>query len=188
MDYEYDDEPLEGRVLWGRIAVYGVAFALVFLLGNCMGGGDGGTSEADLEELTEQVRTLASENTVLEQQLAAATAGQGASTTGSDDTSAGEPETEGGGTPTGDGGNGQAGGESGDGGDSDGGDDGGDDGDDGEAAGTETYTVRSGDSLYAIATEFYGDGSKWRLIAEANGLDDDNRLTVGQELRIPPDS
>lgn len=60
----------------------------------------------------------------------------------------------------------------------------------GEAASAEsawrTYIVRSGDTLISIAQEVYGDGSKFDLIAEANGIDQNNKLRVGQELRIPP--
>jgi nucleoid-associated protein YgaU len=167
MDYEYDDEPLEGRILWGRIAVYGVAFALVFLLGNCLGS-RGGPTEDELTQVSDQVRALASENAVLEDQLAAATAGGGQQQPTS-------PTTEG---------PGSGGGEEPDPGDGGGGD--GTEQPTDDPGQTEVYTVRSGDSLYSIATEFYGDGTKWRVIADENGLDDDNRLTVGQELRIPP--
>ena len=49
----------------------------------------------------------------------------------------------------------------------------------------ETYTVQSGDTLYSIAEEVYGDGNRWAEIAEANGIDDQSGLTVGQELDIP---
>lgn len=31
-----------------------------------------------------------------------------------------------------------------------------------------TYTIKSGDTLWAIAVKFYGDGTKWQLIYEAN--------------------
>lgn len=33
---------------------------------------------------------------------------------------------------------------------------------------SETYTIKSGDTLWAIAKKFYGDGSKWKKIYEAN--------------------
>src|ERR1700743_1015119 len=33
-----------------------------------------------------------------------------------------------------------------------------------------TYTVESGDSLWAIAERFYGDGSKYQVIADASGI------------------
>lgn len=99
--------------------------------------------------------------------------------------------------------------EDGDGGEDDGGDEGeGDDGDDDgedretaddaevatddedddaddEADGGQTYTVEGGDTLYSIAEEVYGDGNRWGEIAEANGIDDQSGLTVGQELDIP---
>lgn len=178
MDYEYDDEPLEGRILWGRIAVYGMAFVLIFLLGSCFGS-RGAPSDAEVEELSERVRDLASENEVLEQQLEAASAGSGqdaptddgggadgAEPTATPDTGA-DGETEGGEGETG----------NGEGGEGDGGDAGGE---------VRIYQVESGDNLYTIAQELYGDGNKWRLIAEENGLDASNPLTVGQELRIPP--
>ena len=49
-----------------------------------------------------------------------------------------------------------------------------------------TYTVKSGDTLISIAQDVYGDGTKFNLIAEANGIDKNNKLRVGQELQIPP--
>ena len=53
-------------------------------------------------------------------------------------------------------------------------------------AGWRTYTVKSGDTLISIAQDVYGDGTKFNLIAEANGIDKNNKLRVGQELQIPP--
>lgn len=50
---------------------------------------------------------------------------------------------------------------------------------------TTTRMVKRGDSLSGIAAEFYGDPGRWRLIAEANGIDDPRHLRVGQRLRIP---
>lgn len=51
----------------------------------------------------------------------------------------------------------------------------------------QTYTVKSGDTLWKIASHFYGDGSKYPKIFEANKdvLDDPDRIMPGQELRIP---
>lgn len=54
-------------------------------------------------------------------------------------------------------------------------------------AGWQTYTVKSGDTLISIAQDVYGDGTKFNLIAEANGIDKNNKLRVGQELQIPPE-
>jgi YD repeat-containing protein len=47
------------------------------------------------------------------------------------------------------------------------------------------YTVRTGDTLQAIAQGAYGDSSLWYRIAEANGLASNNDLKVGQTLNIP---
>lgn len=54
-----------------------------------------------------------------------------------------------------------------------------------DRARTRTYTVRSGDTLGAIAARLLGTASRWREIATLNRLRDPNRLTVGQRLRIP---
>ncbi|WAC93183.1 LysM peptidoglycan-binding domain-containing protein [Mycobacterium sp. Aquia_213] len=48
-----------------------------------------------------------------------------------------------------------------------------------------TYTVVSGDTMWAIAERFYGDGSKYRVIAEASGVADPDLIHPGQVLTIP---
>jgi hypothetical protein len=48
-----------------------------------------------------------------------------------------------------------------------------------------TRVVRRGDSLNSIAAEVYGDPAAWRVIAEANDIDDPRSLQVGIPLRIP---
>lgn len=48
-----------------------------------------------------------------------------------------------------------------------------------------TYVVRPGDTLNRIAAELYDDQSRWRAIAEANGIDNPRRLSPGQVLLIP---
>src|ERR1700761_7331805 len=48
-----------------------------------------------------------------------------------------------------------------------------------------TYTVESGDSLWAIAERFYGDGSKYQAIADASGVPDPDLIQPGQVLTIP---
>ena len=50
----------------------------------------------------------------------------------------------------------------------------------------QTYVVKSGDSLTIIAQRFYGDPSLDDFLAEANNIADPTKLSVGQELRIPP--
>ncbi len=46
-----------------------------------------------------------------------------------------------------------------------------------------SYVVQKGDTLYSIALEH---GFGYREIADWNGLDDPNRIQVGQELRLVP--
>jgi nucleoid-associated protein YgaU len=48
-----------------------------------------------------------------------------------------------------------------------------------------TYTVVSGDSMWAIAERFYGDGSKFQVIAEASGVTHPELIHPGQVLTIP---
>lgn len=52
---------------------------------------------------------------------------------------------------------------------------------------TEFYTVQTGDTLSEIAKQFYGDGSKYPIIFEANKevIKDPNLIYPGQMLRIP---
>ncbi len=47
------------------------------------------------------------------------------------------------------------------------------------------HRVHDGDSLPSIAYDAYGDATRWRVIAEANGIDDPLRLRRGAELTIP---
>ncbi len=49
-----------------------------------------------------------------------------------------------------------------------------------------TYTVKAGDMLMNIAKKFYGSENKYRLIMDANGLTDPDKITEGQKLIIPP--
>ena len=48
-----------------------------------------------------------------------------------------------------------------------------------------TRVIRRGDSLVSIAAQVYSDPSLWRVIADANGLDDPLRLEIGRRLTIP---
>ena len=50
-----------------------------------------------------------------------------------------------------------------------------------------SYTVKSGDSLWKIATYYYGKGSMYKDIVEFNELKS-NVLRVGQDLKIPVDA
>ncbi|MEC4811802.1 MAG: LysM peptidoglycan-binding domain-containing protein [Scytonema sp. PMC 1069.18] len=48
-----------------------------------------------------------------------------------------------------------------------------------------TRVVRLGDTLSSIAAEVYQDPTNWRMIAEANGLDNPRDLKIGTSLSIP---
>jgi LysM repeat protein len=48
-----------------------------------------------------------------------------------------------------------------------------------------TYTVVSGDTLWAISERFYGDGSKYQVIADASGVPNPDLIHPGQVLTIP---
>jgi hypothetical protein len=52
-------------------------------------------------------------------------------------------------------------------------------------AGLGAHTVRDGDSLPSIAFHAYGDPTRWRVLAEANRIDDPLRLWRGATLAIP---
>jgi hypothetical protein len=47
-------------------------------------------------------------------------------------------------------------------------------------------TIVAGDTLQSIAYAEYREPSLWRIIAEANSVDDPMRLRVGARLLIPP--
>jgi LysM repeat protein len=51
---------------------------------------------------------------------------------------------------------------------------------------SQTYTVRSGDTLSGISVKFYGTSSRWTQIADANGITNPKTLAVGKVLTIPP--
>jgi nucleoid-associated protein YgaU len=37
-----------------------------------------------------------------------------------------------------------------------------------------------------LAKKYYGDENKYRLIMEANGITDPNKIAIGDVLKIPP--
>ncbi|GIW72532.1 MAG: peptidoglycan-binding protein [Planctomycetota bacterium] len=51
---------------------------------------------------------------------------------------------------------------------------------------TKRRVVKQGDTLSWIAGKEYDDPSLWRVIADANGIDDPMHLEPGTELIIPP--
>ncbi|MBI3942160.1 MAG: LysM peptidoglycan-binding domain-containing protein [Chloroflexi bacterium] len=61
-------------------------------------------------------------------------------------------------------------------------------GDFGVPQGAVQYVVQPGDTLSGIAFRFYGDYSKWRIIADYNHIENPNLISVGQVLLIPDTS
>lgn len=51
---------------------------------------------------------------------------------------------------------------------------------------TKVRRVTDGDTLWLIASREYGDPTKWRTIAETNGIENPRTLRAGRELQIPP--
>ena len=47
------------------------------------------------------------------------------------------------------------------------------------------YTVQPGDNLSRISRHFYGDPNQYKKIAEANGIEDPDKIRVGMDLKIP---
>lgn len=54
----------------------------------------------------------------------------------------------------------------------------------GAAATNRTYTVKAGDSLWAIAAKQLGNGSRYKEIKSLNGLTSDV-INAGQVLKLP---
>jgi nucleoid-associated protein YgaU len=47
------------------------------------------------------------------------------------------------------------------------------------------YTIQSGDNLSKISKKFYGSPNHYQKIAEANGIDDPNKIQAGQQINLP---
>ena len=52
-------------------------------------------------------------------------------------------------------------------------------------AGMKVHTVTDGDSLQSVAYKNYGDATRWRTIAEANGIDNPLALRRGHAADHP---
>ena len=48
-----------------------------------------------------------------------------------------------------------------------------------------TRVVKRGDTLSSIAAEMYDDPGLWRILADANGMDDPRALDIGRVLHVP---
>lgn len=168
MDFDYEGaEDFGGRILWGRIAVFGAALLLALILGRCTAGG-GGVAEERFSEVAAsfseaQVALEANTATIaqLQQQLQDARATQPGGTTtpnpGATDGTPGTGGTESPGTNTGT-----------------------------DAQGNRVYEVQAGDTLSTIAESVYGDPTAFGIIASANNISGSSPLQVGQQLIIPP--
>ena len=57
----------------------------------------------------------------------------------------------------------------------------------GAGGGSQSYTVKSGDSLSKIAKQVYGDANQWKRIYEANRdqIEDPDMIHPGQTFQIP---
>ena len=53
---------------------------------------------------------------------------------------------------------------------------------------TRAHVVQEGETISRIADQVYNDPSQWRLIADANAIDDPLALVPGTVLQIPPAS
>ncbi len=53
---------------------------------------------------------------------------------------------------------------------------------------TTSYTVKKNDSMWTISKAWFGEGSKWNLIAKANPYVDPDRLKLGQVIQLPSKS
>lgn len=47
------------------------------------------------------------------------------------------------------------------------------------------YTVKEGDTLFAISEKYYGDGYKYIDVAQANNLTNPDQIETGQVLKMP---
>lgn len=48
-----------------------------------------------------------------------------------------------------------------------------------------TYKIKKGDTLWSIAKRVYGDGSKYKELAEMNGISNPNKIYAGATLSLP---
>lgn len=55
----------------------------------------------------------------------------------------------------------------------------------GAGAGTQTYIVQDGETLYGICIKLYHSLSKIDEICRLNGLDDQDKIISGQKLILP---
>lgn len=49
----------------------------------------------------------------------------------------------------------------------------------------QSYTIAAGDNLSKVSKLFYGNANKYEAIAKANGMEDANKIQVGQQIMVP---
>ena len=49
----------------------------------------------------------------------------------------------------------------------------------------QAYTIKSGDNLSKVSKLFYGNANKYPQIAQANGIDNPDKIQVGQQINLP---
>ncbi|QNI36473.1 LysM peptidoglycan-binding domain-containing protein [Edaphobacter albus] len=50
---------------------------------------------------------------------------------------------------------------------------------------SQAYTIKSGDNLSKISKLFYGTANKYNEIAQANGIENPDRIQAGQQINVP---
>ena len=51
---------------------------------------------------------------------------------------------------------------------------------------TKRMALREGETLSSLAAREYNDSSKWRVIADANNIDDPENISAGTIVELPP--
>lgn len=153
-----------GRILWGRMLIWGAALIAMFVVGFVFGasGGDG-VSKETYDALQKRFAEESSKSADLQAQLAAAQSQVQESTQEVQADGTSEDAT----TEDGSASDGEADPDSTEGG---------------------TYEIESGDTYWDIAEKFYDDGSLYTVILDANGLEKSDPVIVGKTLEIPPKS
>ncbi len=49
----------------------------------------------------------------------------------------------------------------------------------------QSYTIAAGDNLSKVSKLFYGNANKYEAIVKANGMEDANKIQVGQKIMVP---
>ena len=50
---------------------------------------------------------------------------------------------------------------------------------------TQEYTIQAGDNLSKVSKLFYGDANHYEAIAKASGIEDANKVKVGETVTVP---